>query len=132
MKKVDFKKELDSYKSKIKNLSSHSNEEIRIAKEQAEMITFSINLGKIDLNLLSLKRDEFLEEITKIENLTFNELKDNVNFESPYNGEDKEEWANYSKISRIKLLIDNFLLVSRLRDDEPEAWDEVNELFYDD
>ena len=39
---------------------------------------------------------------------------------------------NEFKLTHIKLLINQFTLLTRLRNDEDEAWEEINELYEDD
>lgn len=42
------------------------------------------------------------------------------------------EDAEQIKAEQLRMMIRNFQLLSRLRKDEPEAWDEIHELYEDD
>lgn len=59
----------------------------------------------------NMKKGDILSEIDRIESM-----------------DEKTE----QKITHLKLLIYHYKLLIRLRNNEPEAWDEVNELYEDD
>jgi hypothetical protein len=67
-----------------------------------------------------------------IEGMSTEELRAGWMFEPPFDPRDPESWTALAKRIRIAYLCEQFELISRLRDDEPEAWDEINELYFDD
>ena len=125
--------EKDDLRKRIAALEDHSPEEIRIAAEQLKKLEFSFNLGNMEYDLFGLKRKDVLKIIDKIDGYDFKKLVDTRNIEPEYEeGGDKTSWAEQAKTSRIRLIVTAYLLLHRLRSDEPEAWDEVNELYFDD
>ena len=124
---------ISQLKAQVYALPDHSRKEIALAADHLSQLQFSFNLGKIDVDLPRMTRGEVIREIERINSYSFQKLAASRNFEAEYrDGEDKEAWALMAKESRIKLLVSSFQLVSRLRSDEPEAWDKVNELIFDD
>lgn len=124
---------ISQLKAKVYALPDHSRKEIAVAADHLSTLQFSFNLGNIDVDLPRMTRSEVIREIERINSYSFRRLAETRNFEAEYrDGEDKEVWSLMAKESRIKLLVSSFQLVSRLRSDEPEAWDAVNELFFDD
>ena len=125
--------EIETIKTEIAGLPDHNDEEIRIANEQLKNLEFSFNLGNMDIDLFGMTKSGALAQIGAIEKMDFEELLATRNLEPEYvQGENKEDWARAARVSRIRLFAHEFTLLSRLRSDEPEAWDEVNELFFDD
>ncbi len=125
--------EKDELRAQITRLPDHSDEEIRIAADQLKNLEYSFNLGNIDIDLFEMRKEGVLREIDRIDSYSFQKLVETKNLEPAYKeGEDKEEWSEMAKTSRIRLIVQAFTLLSRLRSDEPEAWDEVNELYFDD
>ncbi|MBN2510021.1 MAG: hypothetical protein JXB03_07085 [Spirochaetales bacterium] len=124
---------IETMKSRIEALPDHDSEQIRIAHEQLKNLEFSFNLGNMEIDLFSMSKNDVLTLIDDIAGMDFQLLLATRNIEPEYReGSDKEAWAAMARESRIRLLVHEFTLLSRLRSDEPEAWDEVNELFFDD
>jgi hypothetical protein len=132
MKKTDFEKAYDDYVSRITSTPDHSQKEIRMADQQLKGLDYSFELGRIDVDMFTITKEGLLKALADIRSMDFDTLAATKNFEPAYGGGDKEEWANDARHARIKLLAEKFLLLARLRSDEPEAWDEVNELYFDD
>lgn len=120
------------YKQRIDNLPEHDKNTIDTAAQQLEMLHASFYTGSMDLDLKRMSKEEILEVIDSIEKMGIDELRASWMFEPPFDGSNPEDWLKRAKLIRAAYLAEQFELVSRLRDDDPEAWDEINELFFDD
>ncbi|MBB6479815.1 hypothetical protein [Spirochaeta isovalerica] len=117
----------------LESLPDHDREAIRIAAEQLSGMNADLSLGRLEIHASTLAKSDVKRQLQEIEELSFDELGSSINIEKPYDGSMTEEaWSRYAKAGRAELLLKRFTLLSRLRSDEPEAWDEVNELFFDD
>lgn len=135
MSKDEFEHYLNETVGIIQELPDHSDEELRIASEQLAMLHYSFMIGQLDIDIPNIRKKPFIEELKKLAVMSFDELAAKPNFEKAWNeasGQSKEEWAYRVRADRIRLASDAFILMSRLRSNEPEAWDEVNELVFDD
>jgi hypothetical protein len=119
-------------RQKLSSSRRHTPEEISKATRQLRALQFSFEIGNLDVDLLDMTAPGLLALVDEIAALSFDELRKTRNFERDYEGGDEQQWANYARWQRISLLLRNYELLVRLRSDEPEAWDEVNELFFDD
>ena len=72
---------------------------------------------------LRFSHDQFLDELERVARMPETELSEKL----PADGELDEKRREH-----LRLLLYHYRLLLRLRRDEPEAWDEVNELFEDD
>jgi len=127
-----FAERLRELRDRVRSLPKRSKQQIEQASQRLHGMSYDFHLGTMDIDMFEITRDELLDETDRIAGTGFEELRSEPNFEEPYRSGDEEEWANYARLSRIELLVDKFELLSRLRSDEPEAWDEVEELYVDD
>ncbi len=123
---------IDDYQKRISDLPDHDQKSIDIAAEQLRMLQASFNTGSMNINLITMTKNDLIELFRKIETLKLEEFRKTWMFEPPFNPAKPEEWLDHAKQVRIAYLTEQFELISRLRSDEPEAWDEINELFFDD
>lgn len=120
------------YRKRLNNLPDHDQKSIDVAADQMDMLEVSFNTGTLDIELKRIRKSELLQVIDKIEAMTTEELRAGWMFEPPFDPQDPKGWTEQAKRIRIAYLCEQFELISRLRDDEPEAWDEINELYFDD
>jgi len=128
----EFSRQLAELRSRVERLPEHPKERIDQTADRLRGMSFDFHLGTMEIHMFEITRGELLDEIDRIAAAGFGELRRKPNFEEGYSGGDEERWANYARLFRIRMLVDKFELLSRLRDDEPEAWDEVEELYVDD
>ena len=127
-----MQKDAQKYYERIKKLPDHKRKKIDIAAEQLSMLQASFNTGSMNIDLVHMQKQELLEVFDKIEAMDMEIFRSVWMFEPPFDARNPEKWLAQSRIIRIAYLTEQFELLSRLRDDEPEAWDEINELFFDD
>lgn len=75
-------------------------------------------------NFENITREGIIREIKRIRDLTPKEMS--------RSGFDPGDDIDEKKKNAISLIVHHYKLLVRLRKDEPEAWDEVNELYEDD
>jgi hypothetical protein len=96
------------------------------------MLHFSFIMGSLDIDIFEMTATDLLGVFEKIAALSFEDLRRTPHFEKPFDGGDRERWADYARLQRIEFLLKKYTFLLRLRNDEPEAWDDVNELVFDD
>ncbi len=121
-----------NYRKRIEALPAHDQNAIDVAAKQLEMLHASFYTGTMDLNLKRMIKDDVLKTIDSLESMDVDAMRSSWMFEPPFDSRDPEGWLKQAKLIRITYLVEQFELVSRLRDDDPEAWDEINELYFDD
>lgn len=121
-----------NYRKRIETLPAHDRNAIDIAAKQLEMLHASFYTGTMDLDLKRMTKDDVLKTIDSLESMDVDAMRSSWMFEPPFDSQDPEGWLKQAKLIRITYLVEQFELVSRLRDDDPEAWDEINELYFDD
>lgn len=120
------------YKKRIERLPDHDQKRIDVAADQLDMLEVSFNTGSLDIALKRIRKQELIQILDMIAAMDTDALRAGWMFEPPYDPRDPEGWTALARRIRINYLCEQFELISRLRDDEPEAWDEINELFFDD
>jgi hypothetical protein len=108
----------------VEHLPAHSPEKIESTARQLEKIGYSPVLIIPVENLLRFRRDDVIREMKRTASLDEGEMaalgfSGNADFEA-------------KKAQQLSLLKYFFSLVSHLRNDDPEAWNEVSELYQDD
>jgi hypothetical protein len=133
MTKQEYRNEMEVLYKQLDNLTEHGDEAIRITAEQMEGMNADLNLGKIEIDVRKTNKHKIRNLMLEIEDLSFGELENSLNIEKAYDGSmSREAWSYYAKHNRCQLLIKQYALLCRLRNDDPEAWEQLNELFYDD
>lgn len=134
MKAEDFSASIQEYREIIEEQPDYPSQTIESTAKTLEDLSFSFTLGDMDVDLFRLDKKGFLNLLEKIEDLSVSAIEDSPTiFDPPQNHSPSlEDWARNAKARRIEVLLEKFLFLQRLRQDDPEAWDEVNELFYDD
>lgn len=135
MQNKEFESYLNETVARIKALPEHNDEQRRIASDQLAMLHYSFMTGNLDVDIPNMRKADILKVLENIAAQDYESLAEKPNFEKPWTEDSpmsREEWANNARAARIRLAAEAFILMSRLRSDEPEAWDEVNELVFDD
>ena len=122
----------DVYRGRIASLPDHSRKEIDIAADQLSMLHAAFNTGSLDIDLKRMSKEDLITIMKKIDAMSLEEMRSGWMFEPPFDSENPEGWLKQAKDIRLNYLTEQFETLSRLRDDEPEAWDEINELYFDD
>lgn len=120
-----FHNELIKLQEEANNLTENSDQEsIKVAAKALKAMNYTPTLLFDTPHFLDFAKQDLLNEINHVADLTkkdasFLKLEDDIDF-------------NEVKLTHIRLLINHFKLLTRLRNDEDEAWEEVNELYEDD
>jgi len=116
---------------RLEQLPDHSPETVKQTADHLAGLNATLAVGRMDLDPRE-SRQEIRRRLEAIDRLPLAELEATRNIEPPYAGGDRDSWARDTRLARMNLLLKQYTLLSRLRDDEPEAWDGINELFFDD
>lgn len=128
----EYADRMNGLRAELRSLPDNTDAEIQRTAETLESLNYSFDLGAIELDLMRFRMADLEREFDRIDRWGFEEAVANRNFEPEYTGGDREEYTREFKLSRMKLLLEKYRFLCRLRSDEPEAWDVVNELYYDD
>lgn len=114
----------------ISRLPDHSAEQIESAAHHLEMLHYQNLLESVDRNFIRYRREEVLKKLKEIAIADIASLKANPTV--------VEEWDNpkvspeENRARRMRLIYREYKKLCALRSNKPEAWDEINELYYDD
>jgi hypothetical protein len=129
---MSFRERYEEIKERLLSLPNHTTDRIKATAEQLRKLHFSFMMGSLDIDIYEMTAPELLGIFEKIAALSFEELQRIPHFEKPYRAGEREQWADYARLQRMEFLLRKYAFLVRLRDDEPEAWDDVNELVFDD
>lgn len=118
--KQTFKSSIET----VNSLPSHPRETIEKTAARLDDYEYSPTLLIPVEDFTRLTKEELIEEMKRTVDLSESDMRE-VGFTD---GAD----LITKKDQQLNLLVHHFSLLSRLRNDEPEAWDEVTELYEDD
>lgn len=124
MEESELQRTLRSSLEKVTNLPSHSHDAVEKAAARLEDYRYSPMLLIPVNDFIRLTKEELIEEMQRTVDLKESDMRE-MGFPD---GAD----LTTKKDQQLNLLVHHFSLLSRLRDDEPEAWDEITELYEDD
>jgi hypothetical protein len=126
-----FDKKYQELLEYLEDLPLHSDEIIRQTANHLRMLHYSFELGNMHVDLFNMAPEGLESELEHIKKMSFDDLVLTRSFEKEYVKGDRQSWAEYAKLYRMTLLVHKYDFLVRLRDNEPEAWDEVNETHFD-
>ncbi|GAB4369292.1 MAG: hypothetical protein Kow009_05940 [Spirochaetales bacterium] len=115
---------------KVSQLPDHTQEEIESAAHHLEMLHYQNMLESADKDFLRYRKEDILNRLKKIATADPSTLKASRTA--------VEEWDNpeispeENRVRRMQLIYREYRKLCALRSNKPEAWDEINELYYDD
>lgn len=124
MEESQLQQTLESSVETVRNLPAHSREIVEKTAERLDDYKYSPILLIPADNFTRLTKEGIIDEMKRIVDLSDSEMRD-MGF---IDGAD----LTTKKDQQLNLLVHHYSLLSRLRNDEPEAWDEVTELYEDD
>ncbi len=127
-----FEKRISDLKERLERLPEHDSKAIEAAARRLEAYQADFTLAGIDIDLLRSTRSDVRRTAEELAEMSFKELRDRPGIEPDFEGGDEKVWTESARLNRISRLLESFELLSRLRDDDPEAWDEIETLYYDD
>ena len=120
-----FQTKLSELQNEAQNLTENSDKKsVEVAANALRSMSYSPTLLFDTPQFITFTKKDLLHEINRVTNLT----KNDDSFKTLDEGVD----FNEIKLTHIKLLINHFKLLTRLRNDEAETLEEVNELYEDD
>lgn len=125
MSDQNFAERIQEYKTTIRQLPD-IDEPVFIQQtvERLERLHFAPTLILPLENFTSCSKADILREIDRIASLSEQEIQ--------ASGVRVNQDVQETKIEQIGLLVYHFTLLTRLRQDDPLAWDEIDELYGDD
>ena len=109
-----------------------SKSQIEITANHLKMMHYDFELGPYQIDLMYADHDAVIEYLRRLAGLSFSEFIATRFFEPEYAKGPKEEYLLTEKKRRASYIISKYHLLCLLRQDNEEAWDEVNELYFDD
>ena len=116
----EIKKELESQ-------PETSSEEIEQAAKELEQLNFSPTFILGVPNFIRMTKSGILGKIDEVAAYPKEKL-----VELGFSPAELEDNGEKKKLTQMKIMLYHFKLLTRLRKNEPEAWDEVNELYEED
>ena len=121
----EFSAKIKAFKSAVNTLPDLVDTScIQQAARRLQGLHFSPTVILPIGNFLYLSKADMLEEIDRVAALTEQDIREQ--------GVEMKQDVQEIKLEQIGLLVYHFKLLTRLRQDDPEAWDEIDELYGDD
>lgn len=116
----------------IETLPSHSDEEIAAAARHLSMMAYQCPVDFTLKDFLFSKKSDLEDELARIANLSPEELRRKPSQVEEWPDMPTEDDVERNRIRRMEFLFREFSDLTRLRSNDPKAWDKINELYYDD
>jgi hypothetical protein len=124
MDNANLQQTLDASVRAVEQLPSHSPETIEATAQRLEKIGYSPMLIIPVENVARFAKDDMIREMQRTARLDQSDMA--------ALGFTEDSDLDARKTQQLNLLRYHFALLSRLRSDDPEAWNEVSELYQDD
>lgn len=125
MSPQNFAERIQAYKATIRQLPDVEDAaRIQYTVKRLEGLHFAPTLILPLENFTSFSKADILREIDRIANLSEQEIQ--------ASGVRIDQDIQATKKEQVGLLVYHFKLLTRLRQDDPTAWDEIDELYGDD
>ncbi len=124
MESANLQQTFDASARAVEQLPSHSPETIDATARRLEKIGYSPMLIMPVENVTRFTKDDMIREMKRTVNLDKGDMA--------ALGFTEDSDLDAKKTQQLNLLRYLFALLSRLRSDDPEAWNEVSELYQDD
>jgi hypothetical protein len=121
---------LEEIAAKAALLPDHSADEIEGAAHHLEMLHYQNLIDFTKKNFIRLTKTDFLDELRRVLKFTPRELGVTATVAEDWTR--GEAAAEENRILRLEFMFRRFKKLSGLRSNDPEAWDEINELYFDD
>lgn len=122
--KTGLQQTLEASLDAVQRLPSHSPETIEATARRLEKIGYSPMLIIPVEDVLRVTKDDMIREVKRTASLDPGDMA--------ALGFTEDSDLDAKKAQQLSLLRYLFALLSRLRSDDPEAWDEVSELYQED
>ena len=125
MSHQNFTERIQEYTATIRQLPDVDDaDRIQHTAKRLEGLHFEPTLILPAKNFTSLSKADILSEIDRVANLSEQDMR--------ALGVHIRQDIQETKLEQIGLLVYHFTLLTRLRQDDPQAWDEIDELYGDD
>ncbi|MFQ3621354.1 MAG: hypothetical protein SNJ78_10490 [Spirochaetales bacterium] len=114
----------------VKALPDHTREEIESAAHHLEMLHYQNLLDGVDKNFIRYTKAQVLQKLQEIITADVGILPAQATVVEEWDRRDLNPEVNRRR--RMELIVREYKKLCRLRSNEAEAWDEINELYYDD
>ena len=115
---------------KVNALTDHGPEAVEAAAHHLEMLHYQNLIDFTSKDFLRLTNREFLAELAEVMKMPPRRLGVTATVIEDWSA--GPEAAEENRAKRLDFMFREYDKLSRLRANEPEAWDEINELYYDD
>ncbi len=127
---IDIKSLYAKLAEEISSLPDHTSNEIESAAHHLEMLHYQNLLDSVDKNFLRYRKEDVLKKLKEIAIADIAKLQSTRTVVEEWENPDVSPETNRAR--RMELIVREYQKLCRLRSNEPEAWDEINELYYDD
>ncbi len=116
--------------AKTRALPDHDADAIEAAAHHLEMLHYQNLIDFTSKDFLRLTNAEFIAELDLVMKMSPGKLGATATVIEEW--EEGAKSAEENRSRRLDFMFREFEKLCRLRANEPEAWDEINELYYDD
>jgi hypothetical protein len=114
----------------VSRLPDHTPEQIESAAHHLEMLHYQNLLESVDRNFIRYRKEDVLKKLNEIAIADIAKLKADRTVVEEW--DDPKVSPEENRVRRMRLVLREYKKLCALRSNKPEAWDEINELYYDD
>gem|GEM_PF-1445271 len=116
--------------AEIDRLPDHTPEEVESAAHHLEMLHYQNMIEAVDRNFIRFRKTDVLKKLEEIARMNAEHLRATRTVVEEWDR--KDVTAEENRRRRMELIVREYKKLCRLRSNDPTAWDEINELYYDD
>ncbi len=116
----------------VESFPKVDQKQIEITAKQLKMMHYDFQMGPFRIELMYADNKTVIDYLKKLEAMSFEQFAETRFFEPEYKDGPKDEYLKKEKIRRATYVVSRYHLLCMLRLDDEKAWDEVNELYFDD
>lgn len=116
----------------VKSFPKADKDQVDIAARQLKMMHYDFELGPYQIEMMNADHQDVIRYLKNLDSMDFGKFQETRFIEPEYADGPKEEYLKKEKIRRGTYIVSKYHLLCMLRLDDEKAWDEVNELYFDD
>lgn len=121
----------DEILRELEAMPAHDAAAVEAAARHLEMLHYQVLVDFTSRDFLRLSNREFIAELDAVMKMDGDSLRASATVVEEWTGDAKKS-PEENRAKRMEFMFKEYRKLCRLRGNEPEAWDEINELYYDD
>ena len=116
----------------VKSFPKPDPKKVEITANHLKMMHYDFELGPYQIELMYADNKKVIDYLKRLESMDFDQFDRTRFLEPEYKDGPKDDYLKKEKLRRATYIVSRYHLLCLLRLDDEKAWDEVNELYFDD